>query len=85
MSHGYSPRPHPLHTSLLILYFECFGKTKPIMVGQQKFCNRSIHNGGLKRLDSLEVLQRSKISDVRTYITTYNYYFIFIGGKSTLK
>lgn len=50
------------------------------MVGQQKFCNHSIHSGSLKRLDSQEVLQRSKISDERTYITTYNYYFIFIGG-----
>lgn len=85
MSHGKSPRPHPLHTALLILYFECFGKTKTIMEGQQKFCNHSIHNGGLIRLDSLEVLQPSKVRDVRTYITTYNYYFIFIGGESTLK
>lgn len=81
MFHGKSPRPHPLHTSLLILYFELFGKTKPIMVGQQKLCNHSIHNGGLKRLDSLKVLQRSKISGVRTYITTYNYYFILLGEK----
>lgn len=76
-----NPLPHPLHASLLILYFECFGKTKPIMVGQQKLCNHSIHNGGLKRLYSLEGLQRSKVSDVRTYITTYNYYFIFNRGK----